>query len=61
GTISSVPDTTTINRLTRDQYATHSIGPQATTDLTGTNGTLVAVDLLLSLPYYATDLPLVTK
>ncbi len=58
---SSVPDTATIDRLTRAYSDAQPMGVRSTTTITGTNGALVAVNLLLGQPYYAVDLPLVTK
>jgi hypothetical protein len=59
--IASPPDTETIARLTRAYNIDHPADLQATTTVTGTNGTLVAIGLSLGQPYYGVDLPLIMK
>ena len=57
----SVPDTTTIARLTRAYGEASPTVIQVAADVTGTNAAILAIGLVLDQPYYLVDLPIIIK
>jgi hypothetical protein len=52
-------DTETVNRLTQGQTEPGSL--QATSDITGSNASLIATGILLDAIFYEVDLPVIMK